>query len=211
MYNRKDERITGLALGIPSIALTVHVFFWYLGDPQQFLEHRLGINSDAFNNPTVWIFTFIIAIVYIMYTAKVIPFVREHLFTFSWLKVIGIWAALIFSILEEILFRQILMDWLMSLDYSITIQVLASAIIFGLAHGAWILLRGEFKIAFPVILSTTILGGLLAILYIIADRNILAPIVAHILINLFIEPWLILSAVSGKWNSGIKESENNDN
>lgn len=104
------------------------------------------------------------------------------------------------------------MDWLMSLDFSITIQVLASAIIFGLAHGAWILLRGlEFKIALPVILSTTILGGLLAILYIIADRNILAPIVAHILINLFIEPWLILSAVSGKWNSGIKENENNDN
>lgn len=211
MYNRKDERITGLFLGIPSIALTVHVFFWYLGNPQQFIEHRLGINSDAFNNPTVWIFTFVIAIGYIMYTAKVIPFVRKHLFTFSWLKVIGIWAALIFSTLEEVLFRQILMDWLMSLDYSITIQVLASAIIFGLAHGAWVLLRGEFKIGLPVILSTTVLGGLLAVLYIIADRNILAPIVAHILINLFIEPWLILSAISGKWNSGVKESANHDN
>lgn len=211
MYNRKDERITGLFLGIPSIALTVHVFLWYLGNPQQFLEHRLGMNSGAFNNPAVWIFTFVIAIGYIMYTAKVIPFVRVHLFTFSWLKVIGIWAALIFSTLEEILFRQILMDWLMSSDYSITMQVLVSAIIFGLAHGAWILLRGEFKIALPVILSTTVLGGLLAILYIIADRNILAPIVAHLLINLFIEPWLILSAVSGKWNNGVKESGNNDN
>lgn len=53
----------------------------------------------------------------------------------------------------------------MSLNYGIIIQVLASALIFGLAHGAWVLLRGEFKIALPVILSTTILGGLLAILY----------------------------------------------
>lgn len=206
MYNKKDERITGCILGIPSIVLTVHVFFWYLGNPQQFIEHRLGINAAAFNTPTVWIFTLGIAIGYIMYTAKVIPFVRKHLFTFSWLKVIGIWAAFIFSTLEEILFRQILMDFLMSLDGSLTIQVLASALIFGLAHGSWILLRGEFKIALPVILSTTVLGGLLAILYIIADRNILAPIVAHILINLFIEPWLILSSVTGKWISEEKEN-----
>lgn len=201
MNNRKEEIITGLVLGSLSITLTGSILFWYLGNPQQFIEHRLGINSDAFNNPIVWMLTFIIAIGYIMYTAKVIPFVREYLFTFSWLKVIGIWAALVSGIVEEILFRQALMDWLMSLDYSVTIQVLASAIIFGLAHGAWIFLRGEFKIALPVILSTTALGGLLAILYIIADRNILAPIVAHILINLFIEPWLILSAVTGKWKN----------
>src|SRR5690625_279217 len=144
MYSRKDERITGLFLGIPSLILTVHVFFWYLGNPQQFIEHRLVINSDAFNNLTVWIFTFIIAIGYVMYTARAVPFVREHLFVFSWLKVVGIWAAFIFSILEEILFRQILMDRLMSMDYSITIQVLVPALIFGLAHGAWIFLRGEY-------------------------------------------------------------------
>lgn len=94
----------------------------------------------------------------------------------------------------------------MSLNYGIIIQVLASALIFGLAHGAWVLLRGEFKIALPVILSTTILGGLLAILYLVADRNLLAPIVAHIIINLFIEPWLILSAVTGSWDNEKKEN-----
>lgn len=206
MYNKKEERITGLILGISSLALTVHLFFWYLGNPQHFIEHRLGINATAFNNPTVWLFTLIITIGYILYTAKAVPFVRKYFFTFSWLKVIGIWAAFIFSTLEEILFRQILMDLLMRLDYSVTLQVLASALIFGFAHGSWIFLRGEFKIALPVILSTTVLGALLAILYIIADRNILAPIVAHILINLFIEPWLILSSVTGKWKDRDVES-----
>lgn len=210
MYSRKDEIITGLVLGSLSIALSGSILLWYFGNPQQFIEHRIGINTEAFNNPIVWILTFLIAIGYIIYTAKAVPFVRDQLFTFSWLKVIGIWAAFVSSIVEEILFRQVLMDWLKSLDYSIIIQVLASAIIFGIAHGAWIFLRGELKIAIPVIISTTILGGLLAILYIIADRNILAPIVAHILINLFIEPWLILSAVTGKWNSVIKEKENHD-
>src|SRR5690625_7360798 len=63
------------------------------------------------------------------------------------------------------------MDWLMSVDYGIIIQIIASAVIFGVAHGAWVLLRGEIKIALPVILSTTVLGGLLAILYIVAGRN----------------------------------------
>lgn len=195
----RDEKITAIILVGISSFLTFWLVFWYLGNPQQFIEYRLGINPEAFNHPIVWILTFIIAIGYIIYTAKVVPFVSEHFFTISWLKVIGIWVALVSSIVEEIFFRQILMDWLMTLDYSITIQVLASAVTFGLAHGAWILLRGEFKIALPVILSTTVLGGLLAILYILADRNIFAPIVAHVFINLFIEPWLILSGITGKW------------
>ncbi|WP_163527212.1 CPBP family intramembrane glutamic endopeptidase [Halobacillus ihumii] len=206
-YSSGAEKTTGLVLGSLSLALTGSIVFWYLGNPTQFIEQRLGVNSEAFNSVIVWLSAFIIAIGYIMYTVKAIPFVREHLFTFSWLKVIGIWAAFASSIVEEILFRQVLMDWLMSLNYGIIVQVVASALIFGLAHGAWVLLRGEFKIALPVILSTTILGGLLAILYLIADRNLLAPIVAHIIINLFIEPWLILSAVTGSWDKEKKEDK----
>lgn len=58
--------------------------------------------------------------------------------------------------------------------------------------------------ALPVIIATTVLSALLAVLYIIGNRNILAPIVTHILINLFIEPWLMLSVVSGKWNRSLK-------
>ena len=204
-YSAAAEKTTGWVLGGLSLALTSSIVFWWLGNPTKFIEHRLGINSEAFNNPIAWILTFIIAIGYIMYTAKVVPFVNEHLFTFTWLKVIGIWSAFVSGIVEEIFFRQLLMDWLVSLNYSIVIQVLVSGIIFGVAHGAWIFLRGEFKIALPVILSTTVLGGLLAILYVISDRNILAPIVAHIIINLFIEPWLILSAVSGSWDDEKEE------
>lgn len=199
-YSAGAEKMTGWILGGLSLALTSSIVLWYLGDSTQFIEHRLGLNSEAFNNPVAWLLAFIIMIGYIMYTAWAVPFVKEHLFTFSWLKVIGIWSAFVSGIVEEIFFRQILMDWLSSLDLSMIIQILASGIIFGVAHGAWIFLRGEFKIATPVILSTTILGVLLAILYIVSGRNILAPIVAHTIINLFIEPWLILSAVSSSWD-----------
>lgn len=89
-YSSGAEKMTGWVLGSLSLPLTGSIIFWYLGDPTQFIEHRLGVNSEAFSSVFVWLFAFIIAVGYIMYTVKAIPFVREHLFTFSWLKVIGI-------------------------------------------------------------------------------------------------------------------------
>jgi len=53
--------------------------------------------------------------------------------------------------------------------------MVTSSIVFGVAHGSWIFLWS----ALPVILSTTVLGVLLAALYIIADRKLLAPISAY--------------------------------
>lgn len=199
MYHRADEIKTAIILSSISVVLTGFIIFWYVNNPEKFIKEGLGIQLDVFDRPFVWIFALCIAVGYILYTVTFVPFVKKYLFTFSWLKLIGIWAAIVSSTVEEIVFRKVLMDWLMNLDFSITIQIFVSAVIFGLAHGAWVFLRGEFKIAFPVILATTVLGALLAILYILGDRNILAPIVAHLLINLFIEPWLMLSAVSGKW------------
>lgn len=199
MYHRADEIKTAIMLSSISVVLTGFIIFWYVNNPEKFIKEGLGIQLDVFDRPFVWIFALCIAVGYILYTVTFVPFVKKYLFTFSWLKLIGIWAAIVSSTVEEIVFRKVLMDWLMNLDFSITIQIFVSAVMFGLAHGAWVFLRGEFKIAFPVILATTVLGALLAILYIVGDRNILAPIVAHLLINLFIEPWLMLSAVSGKW------------
>lgn len=199
MYHRADEIKTAIILSSISVVLTGFIIFWYVNNPEKFIKEGLGIQLDVFDRPFVWIFALCIAVGYILYTVTFVPFVKKYLFTFSWLKLIGIWAAIVSSTVEEIVFRKVLMDWLMNLDFSITIQIFVSAVMFGLAHGAWVFLRGEFKIAFPVILATTVLGALLAILYIVGDRNILAPIVAHLLINLFIEPWLMLSAVSGKW------------
>lgn len=200
-YYSEEAKVTAWLLGGTAAGLTFSLVIWYLGAPKQFIEHRLGINAEAFQSVIPWLLAFIIIIGYILYTIKAIPFVRDHLFTFSWLKVIGIWAAFTLSTMEEIVFRQMLMDWLLHVNAGTLLQILLSAIIFGVAHGAWTLLRGEFKIALPVILSTTILGGLLAALYIVAGRNLLTPILVHIIINLFIEPWLILSAITGKWDA----------
>lgn len=198
-YSSNEANIAGWLLGGTAAGLTVSFIFWYLDDPQQFIEHRLGINAEAFQNITPWLLAFMIIIGYVFYTVKAVPFVQEHFFVFSGLKMIGIWSAFVLSTMEEIVFRQMFMDWLQHLNQSLFLQILGSAILFGVAHGAWVLLRREMKIALPVIVSTTVLGGLLAILYIAAGRNLLAPIVTHIAINVFIEPWLILSSITGKW------------
>jgi membrane protease YdiL (CAAX protease family) len=48
-------------------------------------------------------------------------------------------------------------------------------------------------------LSTSILGFGLALVYVASGRNIGPCIAGHTLINLVIEPWLMLSSVSGEW------------
>jgi hypothetical protein len=78
------------------------------------------------------------------------------------------------------------------------LQVIISGVAFGLAHTAWILFKGDIKFTFPAILSTSVLGFLLAIIYLVGGRNLGPCIFTHVLINIIIEPWLMLSSVSGK-------------
>lgn len=199
---RQKERIkTGWILGCIASMLSVSIIFWYINNPKGFIENKFGYSLEMLFHVPMWFFTILIAIGYILYTVVAIPFVRSNLLTFSWLKLIGIWAAIVTGIVEEIMFRHLLMDYLLSIEFSNLSQVLLSGIAFGIAHGTWVLLRGEIKIALPVILSTTILGCLLAMLYIYTGRSTFGPILAHIFINMVIEPWLMLSAISGQWKA----------
>lgn len=198
MTTSNDRIKTGWVLASISVMLTASILFWYVGNPQVFIETRVGFHSEVFSGFYVWLFTLFIVLAYITYTVVAIPFVRSHLFTFSWLKVIGIWAAVVSGIVEEIIFRHFIMDYFMSMGVSNVWQILISGIAFGMAHVVWVFLKGEYKMAIPVVISTTILGMLLAVLYIMADRSTFAPIMAHVLINIAIEPWLMLAAVSGK-------------
>lgn len=195
----RAKRWTGIILGSSASILTIVLYLWYKQNPQLFIAKKLGITVDIFDNFYLWFITLIVALGYIMYTMRVLPFVREHLWTFSLLKLLGIWAALTLSPLEEIVFRQLLMDYLYSLDLSTMTQIIISAVAFGVAHSLWFFLSQDIKIVLPVVLSTTVLGAALAIIYILGGRNIFAPIVAHVIINFAIEPWLILSAIAHTW------------
>ena len=142
---------------------------------------------------------------YVIYTMRVVPMVRNNLWKLSWLKFIGIFAALISGIFEELFFRARLMDWINNNSINVLWQIFASAFVFGVAHGLWGLFSRDKRIIIPTILSTFVLGGLLAITYIVGERNLLPCILSHLTINLIIEPWLILSAITG--SDGEKTSD----
>jgi hypothetical protein len=179
-----------------SASMSIPLVLWGFRKPVYFLN-RIGFNENVLSLHAAWALSLLIAVAYILYTFKAVPFVRESRSEFSMLKIIGVWAALASGIIEEIFFREMVMDWLMSAGLGNVLQVVVSASFFGLAHTLWFLFRRDAKIVIPATVSTTGLGILLGLLFLISNRNLLPCIVSHILINLVIEPWLILSAVSG--------------
>lgn len=128
--------------------------------------------------------------------------VREHAVSWSFLKVLGIAVAITAAMCEEGLFRKALMDHLAVEHYGVAIQVAASAFAFGALHGVWGLFRGSIVAAIGATVATGVLGLALAIVYVISDRVLAPCVVAHFLINLVIEPGLMLAAVRGEMSYG---------
>ncbi len=192
-----DRRKTVLILGMTSIFMLSPLamsFFWH---PIPLFQN-LGFEKDLIAPPLAWVLATITAIAYVSYTMKVIPLVLVKQKEISSFKLMGFLSALA-AIVEEVFFRRWIMDMLMSRGVAPILQVLISGIVFGLAHASSIVARGDFKFAIPAIISTSVLGTLLAIIYLVGGRNFGPCIFAHAIINLFIEPWLMLSSVSGKW------------
>ena len=55
--------------------------FWFVTNPTRFFNDLVGINQDAFQSVIPWIVAVLIALGYIIYTAKAVPFVQKHLVT----------------------------------------------------------------------------------------------------------------------------------
>jgi uncharacterized protein len=196
-----DRRKTAVILGMSSLFMFSPLAMSLFWRPIPLFQN-LGFGGETIALPLAWILATITAIAYVLYTMKVIPLVFAKQKEISLFKLLGILAALVGGIVEEVFFRRWLMDMLMSRGAAPILQVIISGIVFGLAHTIWMLARGEFKFTLPAILSTSVLGILLAIIYLVGGRNLGPCIYAHILINSIIEPWLMLSSVSGKWRPG---------
>ena len=195
-----DRRKTALILGMTYLFMFSPLamnLFWH---PIPMFQN-LGFERDSIAAPLAWILAAILGIAYVFYTMKAIPFVLARQKEISLFKLLGILSALVGGIVEEVFFRRWTMDMLMSRGVAPILQVIISGIAFGLAHSSWLLAKRDFKFAIPAILSTSVLGIFLAIIYLLAGRNLGPCILAHVMINTVIEPWLMLSAVSGKWRA----------
>jgi membrane protease YdiL (CAAX protease family) len=164
---------------------------------------NLGLSIGTFAPVTTWIVTLILTVSYVTYTFKVVPFVYQMQREISLFKIIGL-ITIVAGIIEEIVFRRWLMDLLMKLGYGAIIQILISGLAFGLAHIVWGLFSKEKRFLKGAFISTMFLGFGLAIVYLVGNRNIGPCIISHSIINIIIEPWLMLSAISMRW----KEKEN---
>src|SRR4030066_1004983 len=196
-----DRSKTALILGLTSLFLFSPLamsLFWH---PIPMFQN-LGFERESIAPPFAWILATIVGVVYFFYTIKAIPFVAIMQREISLFKLLGILTAVVGGIVEEVFFRRWVMDNFMSGGFAPILQVIISGVSFGLAHTSWTLLaKRDFKATLPAIISTSILGIFLAIIYLAGGRNLGLCIFAHVLINIVIEPWLMLSAVSGKWRT----------
>jgi hypothetical protein len=143
-----------------------------------------------------WLAAAAIAVAYILYAVRALPVIGARFFDAHWLKLVALPFAIVTGSFEELFFRKGLMDWAMQHGAGAAAQVAASALVFGIAHGIWGLFGRQWRVALGAALATGALGGLLAIVYLLGGRQIAPCVWAHMLINLAIEPWLILAAVS---------------
>jgi uncharacterized protein len=194
---RKTAWILGTVLGVMFSPLAMLLVGYQIP-----MFQNLGFESNSIAAPIAWILAAIVAIVYVVYTMRAIPFIVSMQREISLFKLLGILTAVVGGIVEEVFFRRWIMDMLMKGGSAPIIQVAISGVAFGLAHTSWTLLaKRDFKVTLHTIISTSILGIFLAIVYLAGGRNLGPCICAHVLINLVIEPWLMLSAVSGKWRA----------
>ena len=197
--DKSYRRKTGLIMMTMSLFMFSPILMHLIGYRISMFEH-LGLTIDTLAPWYAWIFMIVVTVSYVIYTFKVIPFVFKMQSELSFFKLVG-FLAIVGGILEEVVFRRWLMDLLMGFGYGLILQILISGIAFGLAHIIWGFFGRDRQFLIGSFLSTTFLGFAMAIVYLISDRNIGPCIISHSLINIIIEPWLLLSAISMAWKT----------
>ena len=147
-----------------------------------------------------WCLGVALAVGFSWYTTRRITFVRRHFFTLDLMKFATlVLFAPVTAVFEEFFFRRVLMEMLALHGYSVFLQMSVSALTFGIAHAVWIMFGGQWRTGLFAALTTTVLGALLAVVYEISQRVLLPALVSHLIINICIEPWLVLAATSKAW------------
>jgi CAAX protease family protein len=190
------QTLVALVLGGVTIAMGTPIAMQLAGVQTGFLA-KLGFRSGPRGNVSAWTAAIVLAIAYAAFSISRIPEVARHWHEISWLKAEAIVAAVAAGVVEEAVFRRLLMDAIAKAGGNAALQIAASAVAFGLAHGTWGLLGGSLHAAIGAAIATTILGAALGVIYIAGRRSLAPCIAAHFLIDAVIEPGLLLSAVRG--------------
>ncbi|MGB5587908.1 MAG: CPBP family intramembrane glutamic endopeptidase [Gammaproteobacteria bacterium] len=187
------RKTRNIILGILATQLVI-LFLIFFPAPWRAAPY-LGFAAGQQGGVWAWLLAAVTVVLYTRSAAS-ISTVRTYMFKADSLKLLAVLAAFAAAIVEEVIFRKLVMDFLQERGQSSTAQVLAGAISFGLAHLAWGF--KSWRAALNAALSTTILGAALGVVYLLADRSLAPCVVAHFLISALIEPGLIHAAVQDK-------------
>lgn len=155
--------------------------------------------------PLAWGLSILTAGLYTAYAVRRSPLIGEFaLSPAKWspylgLRVVALAESFVTGVFEEVFFRRFVMDWALRQGGDAGVQIALSGIVFGLAHGFWGFFTGNFRAGVGASLATGVMGAALGVVYIASGRSLLPCMAAHTVINLFLEPWLILAAASGSW------------
>jgi membrane protease YdiL (CAAX protease family) len=110
----------------------------------------------------------------------------------------GLMAGVTAGVVEEVFFRGYMMTELDRAGFGSTIQVVVSAILYGAVHSVWGVTSGMFtmQLVGGAVIGTAIFGAFCSAVYLASGRRLWPVIVAHAAIDLVIEPWLFLVALS---------------
>jgi hypothetical protein len=190
------ERKSGIILAILAslelgwVLMNLQVSGW------RFIRY-LGFATGMSGNVAGWAAAVLTTAIFVAFALR-LPSVRANLFRPSFLKLLAIALAIGSGILEEVMFRRWTMNWLMEHGQGAVVQVLGAGLLFGAGHGIWGLMGKSFRAALGATLATGFLGVMLAIVFLLAGRSVTPCIVAHFVINLLIEPGLVLAATRGE-------------
>lgn len=180
--NPNAVRRTWIFLGIIAAA----EFVWLLLQPGPFFR-AVTLRADQIP-PIGWISALAVVAATVFTSVRGLD-LAPYMGNFSRFRLLGLIIAVPSSIVEEAVFRGTVMTLLMRAGQGDYVQVIVSALIFGLVHAVWGL-RGGIRAAASAVASTSMLGALLAFVYLLSGRALLPCIVAHFLINVVLEPWL---------------------
>jgi membrane protease YdiL (CAAX protease family) len=107
-------------------------------------------------------------------------------------------AAFVAGFVEETLFRGFVMTELRLSGWGNMAQLVISSLLYGAVHATWGIITGIFtwELLGGAVIGTTVFGCFCAATYLVSRRSLMPVIVCHGLIDLVIEPWLFMVAVS---------------
>lgn len=147
-----------------------------------------------------WVVAGLVAALFISFTLAVpLRAAENNLAEVSLFRVYNaLVAAFVAGFVEEILFRGFVMTELQSSGWSKAAQVVISSLVYGAVHATWGVVTGMFtwELVGGAVIGTSVFGCFCAVTYLISRRSLMPVIVSHAAINLAIEPWMFMLAVS---------------